>query len=224
MTPMAKIDYTKVTEKYLNGWPVIFQWINVGLFVLYYHLRYRLRITGREHIPQGSFILVSNHSSYNDPLALAVAIWFHPLMFMAKKELFESKIMGLYLHYLGAFSVNREKLEKSTVRSALTVLKSGRWALGIFPEGTRSQNGELGSIKKGVAFFARAAKVPVLPAGILQTGPKNNHLYIKLGEPIPYQEDDEVMTEQVQSAIQALVQSCREEEAKLSGQEAENRS
>lgn len=157
-------------------------------------------------------VIAANHISSMDPPLVSVALNYRPVSYMAKKELFEGAAwMRIYNVAMSSFAVNREKLELSTIKSAQKVLKSGKWALGIFPEGTRNKNAEaMGDAKRGVAYFARSAKVPVLPMGIvhLPDTPKNR-IHICIGQPIPWEEDLEAFTETIQNQIRLLMERAK---------------
>ena len=66
------------------------------------------------------------------------------------------------MDYLGAFAVNREKLEVSTIKTVKEVFKS-KWMLGIFPQGGIRRNNTIEKVNKGFAVIAKAAKGDVLP-------------------------------------------------------------
>jgi 1-acyl-sn-glycerol-3-phosphate acyltransferase len=88
------------------------------------------------------------------------------------------------MQYLGTFAVNRARLEKNTLRSAKVVLESGGlWHLGIFPEGSRKEGGDLKQLKAGAAFLAVRNQVPVIPVGVA-THPKESkkqHCHVQVG-------------------------------------------
>jgi 1-acyl-sn-glycerol-3-phosphate acyltransferase len=130
---------------------------------------------------------------------------------MAKMELFETPALRAYNWAMSSFAVNREKLELSTVKTALKVLKQGKWALGIFPEGTRNKEGTVQSAKKGVAYFAKMANVPVVPLGIVHSvknGKKT--IDIQIGNLIQPEDDLDALTAKIQTTIEALVEEARQ--------------
>lgn len=207
-----KPQFSKITEGQLNEFIAFLMCLSVFLLWAWLTVCYKLKVGGRENLPKQpiSYVAAANHTSNLDPPIVAVAIRYHAISFMAKQELYRNWIAGRYFYAMGTFAVNREKMELSTLKSALTVLKTGRWALGIFPEGTRSEDGSVGQAKKGVAYFAHAAKVGVLPLGIVRTGPNRKHIYVQIGELIPYQEDLEAMAAKVQAEIALLVEKAQQ--------------
>ncbi|MCL2421011.1 MAG: 1-acyl-sn-glycerol-3-phosphate acyltransferase [Defluviitaleaceae bacterium] len=129
------------------------------------HIIYRIQVEGAEHIPQdGAFILCSNHIHSYDPAMLAISIK-RQLRFMAKKELFRTKILGSFFRSVGAFPVDRGAADMTSYRTAMKELKSGMGLL-VFSQGTRIQKLDIKGAKGGVALFAVKSKAPVIPAGI----------------------------------------------------------
>lgn len=206
--------YTQLSDDQLNWLHIVFQWLNIRLVSLYFRWKYDFHVHGREHKPKGmqSYLVACNHVSSNDPPMVGVAIDFQPLSFMAKVELFEKYWMRTYNWWVATFAVNREKLELSTVKSALKVLKHGKWALCIFPEGTRNKEGKIGEAKRGIAYFAQSGKSPIMPMSITHTEPSvpggKTRVDIRIGPMIPYDPNTNLdeLTLKVQNAIAALIE------------------
>ena len=160
---------------------------------------YKFEIKGRENIPKdGKFICAANHVSHLDPFLVSVAIR-KPIAYMAKKELFEnSSFFTLNMDWLGAFAVNREKLEVSTIKTVKELYKT-KWLLGIFPQGGIRKNHTIEKINKGFAVIAKAAKWDILPISI--TGcekynwiPFGAKVIVQIGKPISYKmSQDEII-------------------------------
>ncbi len=87
---------------------------------------------------------------------------------MAKSELFEMRVIGPLIKFFGAFPVKRGEPDRNSIRQAVELLKSGE-AVGIFPEGQLSEDGELLDLKSGVALIIRMAQCPVICCGIQGT-------------------------------------------------------
>ena len=87
---------------------------------------------------------------------------------MAKSELFEMKVIGPLIRFFGAFPVKRGEPDRTSIRHAVELLKSGE-AVGVFPEGQLSEDGELQEMKSGVALIIRMARCPVICCGIKGT-------------------------------------------------------
>ena len=128
----------------------------------------RRRITGRENIPnQGPLLVVSNHLNMLDPPLLGLSLG-RRVKFIAKEELFQSRIVGYLVGSLGAFPVSRRRPNKKTLSQAVQVLADGQ-ALVIFPEGMRSRGGRLRAAFPGAALIASRSGAPILPVGITGT-------------------------------------------------------
>lgn len=131
----------------------------------------RVRVSGLEDLPRsGPLIVVANHISNADPPL--VAGWLTPALgrqmhILAKASLFVP-VLGSLLRRLGATPVRAGGSDIEAYRAARGVLDRGE-VLCIFPEGTRSQSGQLGEPKPGVAMLATRSGVPVLPVGISGT-------------------------------------------------------
>jgi 1-acyl-sn-glycerol-3-phosphate acyltransferase len=127
----------------------------------------RYRIQGRENIPaNGPLLVVSNHLSSADPLLIA-ASFNRKVMFMAKKELFRSRIIGTFLG-AGAFPVNRGQMSGRAIRQSIELLASDG-ILAVFPEGMRSITGRLRPAMPGVAMIAVRGEASVLPVALTGT-------------------------------------------------------
>lgn len=163
-----KRNYAKRTANEFNFIRSSFQtlwmyFVAVPIFWLFY----KYEITGRENIPKDKkFICAANHISHFDPFLVSLAVK-KPVAYMAKKELFEECPFFVFcMDYLGAFAVNREKLEVSTIKTVKEVFKS-KWMLGIFPQGGIRRNYTIEKVNKGFAVISKAAKCDVLPISIV---------------------------------------------------------
>lgn len=155
---------------------------------------YKINYSGRENIPTDrNFIVAPNHISYFDPFLAGEAVK-QPIAFMGKKELFENRVLAFLLDGLACFAVNREKLEVSTIKTALNIFKTDRWRLGIFPQGGIRRTKRIENINKGFAVIAKQMKTDILPIGI--TGceqynwiPFKGKVNVAIGEPISYNQE-----------------------------------
>jgi 1-acyl-sn-glycerol-3-phosphate acyltransferase len=150
---------------------------------------WRFRKKGTEFIPQkGGVIIASNHAAYVDPPFVGAASP-RELHYLAKSELFDNGLLGWLIRKYNAFPVSRGSFDRKAISKA-TELLSGKKALLLFPEGTRSRDGNLLEPKLGVGKIALEAGVPVVPAYIagskdlLSTFPKRKKLVILFGSPI----------------------------------------
>ncbi|MFC2045426.1 lysophospholipid acyltransferase family protein [Chloroflexota bacterium] len=126
------------------------------------------QINGRENVPdQGPVIVVANHLHWLDPPLLGIVIK-RKMIFMAKEELFQSRISRYFIRSYGAFPVRRDGVDRKALREAEHVLEQGL-ALAIFPEGRRSENAQLIVAYSGAALMAVRSGAPILPVAIAGT-------------------------------------------------------
>jgi 1-acyl-sn-glycerol-3-phosphate acyltransferase len=119
----------------------------------------------REHVPEsGPALLVSNHQSFLDPILVGVQL-YRPVSYMARHTLFQHPISSRLFRALGGFPVQRNTADLSAMKECVRQLSLGN-LLTVFPEGTRSESGEIGRIHKGVTLIIRRAAVPVIPVAI----------------------------------------------------------
>lgn len=162
---------------------------------------YKIEYAGRENIPtDGKYIVAGNHISYFDPV-LAGEVMNQPLAYMGKKELFDKPIAAAIMDGLGCFAVNREKLEVSTIKTALNIFKTDRWKLGIFPQGGIRRNRKIEKINKGFAAIAKQMKADILPFGIVGCEeynwiPFKGKIKVVIGEPISHNQELEDIIEE----------------------------
>ena len=106
------------------------------IFKIYFNLKFKPTIIGKENIPtEGSMLVVGNHVHILDQ-CLAIIATKRPLHYMAKKEYFDGKF-AWFFKFAGCIPVNRQIKDEAAKGAALEVLKQD-YALGLFPEGTRN--------------------------------------------------------------------------------------
>jgi len=126
------------------------------------HAFWDLRVEGRENVPRtGSLLVTANHRSYLDPAILG-AVLPREVGFAAKQELFKVFGLGRLIRALHAIPVDRSSIAPSTLRRFEDWVRGGG-ALVVFPEGTRSKDGSLGTAKTGVGMMLARFAVPVVP-------------------------------------------------------------
>ncbi|HEU5150880.1 MAG TPA: HAD-IB family hydrolase [Iamia sp.] len=142
--------------------PALFPWV-------------RFDVGGIEHIPKdGPAILVGNHRSYFDPLAIGftIARVGRPLRFLGKKEVFDAPVVGQIASALGGIRVDRGTGSDEPLKAAAEALEAGQ-AVAIMPQGTIPRgrafyDPELKG-RWGAAKLAKMTKAPVIPIGLWGT-------------------------------------------------------
>jgi 1-acyl-sn-glycerol-3-phosphate acyltransferase len=128
------------------------------------------KIYGQENIPlSGPFIVAPNHLSYLDPPLIGAVFRKRELIFLARKTLFKSVFWNGLLSRINVIPVDKENsADISAIKRALMLLENG-FGVAIFPEGTRSPDGNFGPVQPGIGFLACKSQVPVVPVRILGT-------------------------------------------------------
>jgi 1-acyl-sn-glycerol-3-phosphate acyltransferase len=128
---------------------------------------WRFSIEGKapSDIGHRPYVVVANHASIADPFLLAHLPW--DMRFVAKQELFALPLLGWLLKLGGDIPVRRgdERSAQEMLAACRATLARGLSVM-IFPEGTRSRNGEVGRFKRGAFEVAVAAQVPILPIAL----------------------------------------------------------
>ena len=132
----------------------------VGLELLLHRFKYE----GRENVPNGGCLIVSNHASYLDPTTVAWAIG-REIHFLGRKTLFKPPVMNWFLPICNVIPIDRDGGESTGLRKVIRMLRSGD-SLLMFPEGTRSPDGSFQPAEPGAGLVALKSGVPVLPARI----------------------------------------------------------
>jgi acyl carrier protein len=124
------------------------------------------KVTGLEHLPPGAKVIVTNHSSFIDPLILWAALP-GDLAFAAKGELKKTWMTDFFVRHVGALYVDRFDTQRSVEDSArlYDALKAGR-TIAVFPEGTFARMPGLLPFRMGAFMVAAEARVPVVTAAI----------------------------------------------------------
>jgi 1-acyl-sn-glycerol-3-phosphate acyltransferase len=125
-------------------------------------LAFKGRVIGAANVPrEGAVLLVSTHQSFFDPVLASLA-FDRECNFMARESLFNNSVLRRLICSLNAFPVRRNSADLRAIKETLRRLKKGAMVL-VFPEGTRTTTGRIGSLQPGVAAIARQAKVTVVP-------------------------------------------------------------
>ena len=139
---------------------------NVLLFIdwLLTFLRVKTELLGREWLPEGEFLLVSNHRSAFDPLTTMVALRDLPLAFIAKPSLIYKLFVGAAAYRACFLAIDRENARNAlkTINEAAQRMRDHVCSYGIYPEGTRSKDGNLMEFHHGSFKAAQKAHVPVV--------------------------------------------------------------
>jgi 1-acyl-sn-glycerol-3-phosphate acyltransferase len=137
-------------------------WARATLWIL----GVRLDLVGLHNLQRGPAVFICNHESLMDVVFLP-AILPRTVRMVAKRELLYVPFVGWAFAGGGAVLVDRSK-PRQALRNLLRALEKlpRGWSLFVFPEGTRSKDGELRPFKKGAFHMAAHTKLPVVPIGL----------------------------------------------------------
>lgn len=125
----------------------------------------RVRVRGLERVPtDGAYVFVSNHQSIYDIPILFSTLPFQ-LRIIAKASLGLFPVLGWHLRYTGHLLVDRSRSGAATLAQVATLMRRGH-SLIVFPEGTRSRDGQVGRFKGGLFLLAVEAGLPVVPVAV----------------------------------------------------------
>lgn len=184
----------------------------INVFRIFSKIFYKYEVIGEENIPnEGNVIIAANHKSNLDPLFLAAAIRNREVAAIAKKELFDIKLLGFILDKLNVIPINRDKPDVSTIKNILRAIKDG-YVLGIFPEGTRIKNPGFGKAKAGLSVFAIKGKAMVVPISIISNYKLFNRVTIYIDKPISFEEyyKQKLTTEENERLAQNVLEVIKE--------------
>ena len=158
----------------------------------------------------GPLLIAANHESYLDPPLVGSFLHTRQISYIARAGLFKFKPLAWLITALNSISLKEDSGDAAAIREILRRLERGDAVL-IFPEGSRSPDGEMQEFKRGVALLVKKARCPVLPVavdGCFDAWPRHRKLPrifhrvgVLYGEPIPY---DELMKDGPDAALERL--------------------
>jgi 1-acyl-sn-glycerol-3-phosphate acyltransferase len=153
---------------------------------------YGLRVSGRENWPAtGGGLVCANHQSMFDPPLVGLTC-SRRMNYLARDTLFRIPVLAPLIRFLDAIPIDREGVGLSGLKETLRRLKAGELVL-IFPEGTRTHDGEVAPLKPGFISVARRSRVPLVPVGLdgafqawprTSPFPRSGRIAVVIGEPI----------------------------------------
>jgi 1-acyl-sn-glycerol-3-phosphate acyltransferase len=126
---------------------------------------FRVKVRGAKIPATGAVILAPVHRSFIDFLIVGTTITRRKVFFMAKDDLWNSKLLGAFLNTFGAFPVNRDGADRLALDRAQAVLERGD-VLILFPEGTRRKGPKIEELHEGAAFLSARTGAPIMPIGV----------------------------------------------------------
>jgi 1-acyl-sn-glycerol-3-phosphate acyltransferase len=129
---------------------------------------FNYRVIGAENmIEEGPCIIAANHCSYLDPPLVGVACQ-RAIHYLARKSLLDIPVLGPILPQLNVIPVDQKNADRSALMGAIRVVKNGGAVL-IFPEGSRSWDGDLQTAQPGIGMIVAKTGAPVVPVRVFGT-------------------------------------------------------
>jgi 1-acyl-sn-glycerol-3-phosphate acyltransferase len=177
---------------------------------------FQVRCFGHQHVPSGGGILIcSNHQSYLDPILVGLGFRRH-CSYLARDTLFRFGPFGRLISFVNAIPIDRDGGGIRGLKETLKRLKHDQMVL-IFPEGTRSQDGNIAPLKPGFLVLARRGRVPLLPValdGAFEAWPRKALLprpsvvRVCIGEPISTESAATMNDEQLLAEVESRIRAC----------------
>jgi len=165
-----------------------------GIYRLYFRLYHRGTIRNRDRLPsEGGVILAANHVSFIDPPLFGAACR-REAFFMARDTSFRHPLANWILRSWNCVPIKREGGDIGAMRAALRMLGEGKAVL-MFPEGTRSKDGQLQEARAGIGMIVARSRATIMPMRIFGADkamprgtslPRPAKLTITFGEPFQY--------------------------------------
>jgi 1-acyl-sn-glycerol-3-phosphate acyltransferase len=182
-------------------------------------LAFDFKVYGRENlIEEGAAILASNHQSYVDPPCIGMACR-EEIYYLTRNTLYQRPLIGPLLKRLNTIPVDRDRGDVSSIKAIIRLLRAGHRVI-IFPEGTRSSDGNLQPARAGLGMIIAKTLAPVVPVRVFGSfealpragGLKLRPISVVVGEPIRFSEDDvqgdrevyQILSNRVMERIAAL--------------------
>jgi 1-acyl-sn-glycerol-3-phosphate acyltransferase len=173
-------------------------WFFANLSRILARIFFRFRIVHRERLPEtGGFILAANHQSYFDPPLVGICSR-RAVHYLARKTLMDWPFFGPMFPDMNVIPVDRDGNDMSALKTVIRKVKSGEGVV-LFPEGTRSSDGNLQPAQAGVGLVIAKTLAPVVPVrifGSFEAFPKGSKkvklhpITVVIGKPIQFSESD----------------------------------
>jgi 1-acyl-sn-glycerol-3-phosphate acyltransferase len=177
---------------------------------------FRIRCNGREHIPKsGGGLLLSNHQSNLDPWLVGLCS-DRFLRYVARRTLFRFPPLRWAIVWLGAIPIDREGSGFGGLKETLKQLKQGELVL-MFPEGTRTLDGEVKPLKPGFCAIAKRCGLPLVPLaldGPFEAWPRHRLIprpaviHVEFGPPLTPEEITSLSDEQLVAEVEHRIREC----------------
>lgn len=187
------------------------------------NIGFQTRCWGRENFPQdGGALICANHQSFLDPVVIGNSS-SRPMNYLARKTLFEFGPLGWFLDFVNTIPVEQDGFGVGGIRETLRRLKRGEMVL-LFPEGSRSDDGQLQAFKAGFSAIARRSRVALVPVGVdgafdawprSARFPRRHQVRVVVGEPLSAELvttfDDQQLLDELRQRIADCIMKARKQ-------------
>ncbi len=177
---------------------------------------FNIRCGGRELVPlSGGGLMLSNHQSNLDPVLVGLAC-NRRLNYVARKSLFKFAPFRWLINSLDAIAIDRDGTGLDGLKETLRRLKRGEIVL-LFPEGTRTPDGEVHPIKPGFCAVARRSGVPIIPVAMdgawdawprQRKFPRRAVIHVQFGPPLDPELIRTLTDEQLMVEVERRIRAC----------------
>ena len=186
-------------------------------------LFYRVRVHGLENYPeQDGFLLCANHQSFLDPVVLGV-VCPRPVNYLGRKTLFSFGPLGWFLTWNDTIPIDREGSGLAGIKETIRRLRRGE-SVVMFPEGTRTDDGEFQPLKLGFCALARRSKAALLPVGFdgpyqafprQRLLPQTGRVQVVIGKPIVFEDYEDLSDQEMADLLESRMRNCFEKAHRL---------
>jgi 1-acyl-sn-glycerol-3-phosphate acyltransferase len=197
-----------------RAWYAFMRMSAIGISLVFF----RIRCHGRHNIPKtGGVLILSNHQSHLDPPLVGMVIP-RRVNYVARDTLFKNKLFAALINSLDAIPIDREGLGISGLKETMRRLKRGEMVL-LFPEGTRSSDGEVHALRPGFSALVQRTGVPILPVGLegaydcwprKAMGPRPGSIHLVIGEPITAEVAKTMDDRGLVALVEQKIRECHE--------------
>lgn len=178
---------------------------------------YRLKRVGVHNVPaDGAVLMVANHQSFYDPPAIAVGIRHRQTDFLARGGLFNFKPFGWLIKQLHAMPIKQGAGDAGAMKATIVKMNAGKMMV-VFPEGSRTDDGEMHKFQRGIAVLIKRTDCKIVPVGIAgayQVWPRTRkfpriftkRIVVCFGEPI---DSHDLMANGTDEAIESLFERVK---------------
>jgi len=156
--------FVEETHEYTKDSPYFRFLLNSGAWCATFFAGVKIRLVGEEKLPQGRFLIVGNHHSNFDPIVTWRALRKYNISYISKQGNFKIPFYGKIIRRCCCMEIDKQSPRHSmeTLEQAAELIESGEVSVGVYPEGTRSHDGQLLPFHNGVFKIAQRANVPIV--------------------------------------------------------------